>query len=55
MELMGYTATTNPMGAGKWLAGDYSTSLTGADLYIILTMTTWAATMPSRWRKALTN
>ena len=35
MELMGYTATTNPMGAGKWLAGDYSNSLTGADLYII--------------------
>lgn len=35
MALLGYTATTNPMGAGKWLAGDYSASLTGADLYII--------------------
>lgn len=35
MAAMGYTATTNPMGAGKWLAGNYSESLTGADLYII--------------------
>ncbi len=35
MAKLGHAATTNPMGAGKWLAGDYSPSLTGADVYII--------------------
>lgn len=35
MAKLGYVATTNPMGAGKWLAGEYSQSLTGADVYII--------------------
>ena len=32
---LGYTATTNPMGAGKWHCGDYTKSLKGADLYVI--------------------
>lgn len=35
MAAIGHTATTNPMGAGKWNAGDYTPSLKGADLYII--------------------
>lgn len=35
MAKLGYAATTNPMGAGKWLAGEYSPSLSGADVYII--------------------
>lgn len=35
MAKLGYVATTNPMGAGKWHAADYSSSLKGADLYII--------------------
>lgn len=35
MAKLGYVATTNPMGAGKWLAGEYSSSLAGADVYII--------------------
>ena len=35
MAKLGYVATTNPMGAGKWHAGDYTPSLKGADLYII--------------------
>lgn len=35
MAALGYTATTNPMGAGKWLAGEYSASLSGANVYII--------------------
>ncbi len=30
-----HAATTNPMGAGKWGAGDYTPSLKGADLFII--------------------
>lgn len=32
---LGYTATTSPMGAGKWHCGDYAKSLKGAQLYII--------------------
>ena len=35
MAKLGYVATTNPMGAGKWHVGDYTPSLKGADLYII--------------------
>ena len=35
MAKMGYAATTNPMGAGKWHVADYASSLAGADLYII--------------------
>lgn len=35
MAKLGYAATTNPMGAGKWLAGEYSPSLSGADVYIV--------------------
>ena len=35
MAALGYAATTNPMGAGKWHAGEYTASLKGADLYII--------------------
>ena len=35
MAAIGYTATTNPMGAGKWHSGHYTESLKDADLYII--------------------
>ncbi|MEG2469475.1 MAG: hypothetical protein RSB86_19050 [Comamonas sp.] len=35
MAALGYTATTNPMGAGKWHAGEYTPSLKDADVYII--------------------
>jgi len=35
MAALGYAATTSPMGAGKWGAGDYAPSLAGAELYII--------------------
>ncbi|MDL2206704.1 hypothetical protein LJC33_07340 [Eubacteriales bacterium OttesenSCG-928-N13] len=35
MVALGYTATTNPMGAGKWHSGDYTPSLTGADVVIV--------------------
>ena len=35
MAAIGYTATTNPMGAGKWHSGHYTDSLKGADLYVI--------------------
>ena len=32
---MGYTATTNAMGAGKWHAGNYTPSLAGADVVVL--------------------
>ncbi len=35
MAALGYTATTSPMGAGKWHSGDYAPSLAGADVVIV--------------------
>ena len=35
MAKLGYVATTNPMGAGKWHIADYASSLKGADVYVI--------------------